>query len=70
MGTGPHQVFADILTLFQPGEVDCAYHILISPPSFESHIKHETQIIAVIPTTNIFAVQALFVLKTNNLVPL
>ena len=39
MGTGSHQVWAAILTLFQPGPrgADYALHILISPPSFGSH---------------------------------
>ena len=38
MGTGPHQVLAATLTLFQPGGADCAHHIvLMSPLSFESH---------------------------------
>ena len=36
MGTGPHQVFAATLTLFQPGVggSDYAHRILVSPPSF------------------------------------
>ena len=37
LGLGPHQVLAATLTLFRPGWADYAHHILLSPPSFESH---------------------------------
>ena len=40
MGTCPHQVLAATLTLFQPRVADYTHlsqHILLSPPSFESH---------------------------------
>ena len=37
VGTCPHQVFAATLTLFQPGGAGYAHHLLMSPPSFESH---------------------------------
>ena len=37
MGTGPHQVLAATLILFQPGGEDYAHRILMSPPSFERH---------------------------------
>ena len=37
VGTGPHQVLAATLTLFQSEGADYADHILMSPPCFESH---------------------------------
>ena len=37
IGIGPHQIVAATLTLFQPEGADYAHHILMSPPSFESH---------------------------------
>ena len=37
VGTSPHQVMAATLTLIRPGGTDYDHHILMSPPSFETH---------------------------------
>ena len=37
MVTGPHYVLASTLTLLYPGGTNYAHHILMFPPSFESH---------------------------------
>ena len=41
---GPHQDLVTTLTLFQPDGADCAYHILMSPPSFESHRRRQARL--------------------------
>jgi len=37
IGIGPHKIVTATLTLFQPEGADYAHHILMYPPSFESH---------------------------------